>query len=101
MTIHNGFLKIVAILIIQTALFAQVGPDLLSPADGTDNIEWEAVQFNWTMVDSEVVYQVEISDNGTFDSPLYNELIEGNSTEVNELFWFSFGSLMTHSPLIS
>ena len=86
MTIHNGFLKIVAILIIQTALFAQVGPDLLSPADGTDNIEWEAVQFNWTMVDSEVVYQVEISDNGTFESPLYNELIEGTSTEVNELF---------------
>ena len=44
MTIHNGFLKIVAILIIQTALFAQVGPNLLLPSDGTDNIEWNAVQ---------------------------------------------------------
>lgn len=86
MIIHKGILRLVAILFIQTGLFAQVAPDLLLPEDESDNVQWEAVQFNWTMVDTEVVYQVEIADNGAFDSPLYNELIEGNFTEVNELF---------------
>jgi FlgD Ig-like domain/Fibronectin type III domain len=87
MTIQNGLLKtLVCVLFVHSAVWAQSGPQLILPENGSSDVPWETTSFNWSMVDSAVVYQIEIDNKGDFESPFYMEFSENNFTDVSELY---------------
>ncbi len=60
--------------------------DLTFPENLAQDINPQSIEFEWTVIDTAIEYQIVINGDQNFNDPLINEITSTNTIEITELF---------------